>query len=184
MQDKSIRYYHLYRPLKPNKMPPEVKLQWGFNIDQVKLPLMKGKLADQLYSIGEVQWGLSRLKEHTEDLLKAAAALDKRNEVTVADYRLLIKLLQPMVIEGLVTDKKELESQRYFNSNQLAILTEFVTYGKFTLRQLARDYKLSEGQARKIMSRYSDTWIEIDKRPTTYAPSKALKEKLEEVGIK
>lgn len=184
MQDKSIRYYHLFRPLEPNPMPPEVRLQWGYNLDKVAVPLGKGKLVEQLKAIGETQWGLSRLVEHTKDLLRACAAYDKRYKVTSADYRLLIKLLNPMVIENLITDKKEFESERYLNSNQLAILTEFVTYGNFTLRQMSRDYKLSESQCRKIMSRYSDTWVETERRPTTYAPSKALTEKLKEVGIK
>ncbi|GAI79683.1 unnamed protein product, partial [marine sediment metagenome] len=75
-----------------------------------------------------------------------STSLDKRGEVNLSDFRLLINLLAPLRVESLVTDKRELETQRYLASNQLAILTEWATYGSFTLRQLARDYHLSQSQ--------------------------------------
>ncbi|MBA7692435.1 hypothetical protein ES703_101002 [subsurface metagenome] len=144
---------------------------------------MKGKLADKLKSIGEVQWGLSRIKEHIADLLVASASLDKRREVNQSDYKLLIKLLAPMRVESLVTDKRELETQRYLASNQLAILTQFVTYGSFTLRQLSRDYHLSQSQCYKIMLRYTKEWQIVSKQPTTYAPTDELRDRLKGVKL-
>ncbi|GAI81098.1 unnamed protein product, partial [marine sediment metagenome] len=133
MMDKSMRYYHLYRPQNPNPEPPQVELDWGAATAGVEKPELKGKLAEELKLIGECQWGLSRLREHISDLLVASAALDRRGKVTQTDFRLLIRLLAPMRVESLVTDKLELETQRYLASNQLAILTEFMTYGNFTL---------------------------------------------------
>lgn len=183
MMDKSMRYYHLYRPQNPNPEPPGLKLEWGAATADVDAPELKGKLAEELKSIGECQWGLSRLREHIADLLVASAALDKRGEVTLADYRLLVKVLAPMRIESLVTDKQELEAQRYLASNQLAILTEFNTYGSFTLRQLAGDYHLSEAQCYKIMSRYTKEWEVVSKNPTTYAPTDELRERLKGVKL-
>jgi len=123
------------------------------------------------------------LREHIADLLVASAALDRRGKVTLVDYRLLTKLLAPMRVESLVTDKQELEAQRYLASNQLAILTEFYTYGSFTLEQLARDYHLSQGQCYKIMSRYTKEWEVVSKNPTTYAPSEELKKRLKGVKL-
>lgn len=184
MMDKSIRYYHLWRPRNPNPMPPEVKLDWGINIKGVSHSPLKGKLAEKLNNIGEAQWGLSRLKEHFADLLKASAALDQREEVTPSDYLLLIKLLKPLALESIVSDKVEFESKRFLGSNTLALLTEFVTYGKVTLRQLSRDYKLSESRCYQILVRMQKDWQIIKKNPTTYAPSDTLKSKLKEIGIK
>ncbi|MBA7692436.1 hypothetical protein ES703_101003 [subsurface metagenome] len=35
MMDKSMRYYHLYRPQEPNPMPPKVTLDWGIDTARV-----------------------------------------------------------------------------------------------------------------------------------------------------
>ena len=183
MMDKSMRYYHLYRPQEPNPEPPKIELDWGAATADVSAPELKGKLADELKSIGKCQWGLSRLREHIADLLRASAALDRRGKVTLADYRLLTNLLAPMRIESLVTDKQELEAQRYLASNQLAILTEFFTYGSFTLSQLAGDYHLSQGQCYKIMGRYTKEWVVVSKNPTTYAPTDELRKRLKGVKL-
>lgn len=183
MMDKSMRYYHLFRPQNPNPEPPKVELDWGAETVEVEKPELKGELAEELKAIGECQWGLSRLTEHIADLLVASAALDRRGKVTQLDYRLLTKLLAPMRIESLVTDKAELEAERYLASNQLAILTQFFTYGSFTLEQLARDYHLSQSQCYKIMSRYGREWEVVSKNPTTYAPSKELRERLKGVKL-
>ncbi|MBA7618513.1 hypothetical protein ES703_25840 [subsurface metagenome] len=183
MQDKSIRYYHLYRPLNPNPLPPPVELKWGIDFDKVVIPDLTGKRSEELLKVGEIQWGLARLREHMGSLLKAAAALDNRDEVNSSDFRLVTKMTIPFKIEGLVTDKTELEAKRYLNSNQLAILTEFATYGNFTLRQLARDYRLSESQAYRIAGKYAQDWVVVSKNPTTYAPSDDLREKLRRLEI-
>ncbi len=183
MMDKSLRYYHLFRPLAPNPLPPTLKLDFGYSFDMVETPKLTGELADKLQVIGEIQWGLARLKEHTIDLLKAAACLDKRKRVNQSDFQLLERILQPMVVESLVMTKKEFETDRNLNDNELAILTEFVTYGHFTLRDLSRDYHLSERQCYRIMAKYERDWIIINKEPTTYAPSPELAIKLKEVGL-
>lgn len=183
IQDKSIRYYHLFRPQKPNPLPPDIELEWGFNLDKVETPKLKGKLANLLIELGDIQWGWARVKEHIEGLLMASAALDRRTEVNTTDYRLLLKVLKPLLLESLIMTKKAFETERELASNELAILTEFVTYGQFTLKHLARDYKLSPSQAYRIMNMYSKDWVIVDKNPTTYAPSDELKEKLGRVGL-
>jgi len=183
IQDKTIRYYHLYRPLVPNSMPPSIKINWGISLDNVKDYKLNGKLAKNLVSIGSVQWGLARLQEHLVALLRASAALDGRSEVTQSDLLLLSKVLKPLVFENLVMSKRGFESERLLNANLLAILTEFITYGQFSLAQIASDYKISLSQCYRIMSQYRDDWVEISKSPTMYAPSKTLQEKLKKLGV-
>lgn len=184
IQDKSMRYYHMKRPQRPNPLPPTVKLEWGIDIAEVETPPLRGKVFRDLMDIGESQWGLSRLQEHIADLLRASAALDKRTKVIPADFRLLRRVLQPMRVEELVLDKKAFESNRYLNSNQLAVLTEFVTYGQFTLRQISRDYKLSQGQCYAIMAKFVSDWKIVAMNPTVYAPTDELMERLRKVGIR
>lgn len=183
MMDKSMRYYHLYRPLKPNPLPPKLKLDWGFELSKVEIPEMKGKLAERLLKVGEAQWGLARLVEHTADLLRAASALDRRRSVVSADYRLLCKLLAPLGLELMVSGKTELEGNRFFHANELAILTEYATYGNFTLRQISTDYKLSQSRCASIMARYSKDWQQVSQSPVMYAPNDEIRARLKEVGI-
>ncbi len=150
---------------------------------EVGIPELKGKLADKLCLIGEAQWGVARTKEHILDLLRASAALDDRRVVEVSDYTFLIRLLRPLALEEIVCDRVELESKRYLNSNTLALMAEFLTYGQFTLKQLTRDYKVSASRGYQILAKMQKDWVIVAKDPTTYAPSEELKSKLKEVGL-
>lgn len=143
IQDKTVRYYHLYRPLKPNPDPPKVELKWGIEIGDVEDVRRHDKMARELERIVEPQWGISRLKEHLNDLLKAAAALDGRKKVDDTDYALLIDILKPLKVEDLVIDKSGFEEGRTLNNARLATLTEYLTHGDFTLLDICRDYKVS-----------------------------------------
>jgi len=177
--DKSIRYYHFFRPLKPNPKPISLELDWGTPFEEVGEPRMSGKLWRKLSALGEVHWGVTRQVEHTRDLLRATAALDKRRHIKAADYSLLTRLLQPLKYELLVTGKVGFESGRWFNSNLCAILTEYFTYGEFTLKQLARDYMLSQPQCYRIMQKEQKLWKVVSKSPTMYAPSDELMDSIE-----
>lgn len=183
VQDKTLRYYHLMRPLEPNPEPPALKLEWGLSFDATTPPRLTGKLSEALQREAEPQWGLSRLKEHLRDLLRAAAALDKRRTVTQADYRLLLDVMKPCQIEKLVMDKTNFESQRYLHSNKLAVLTEYLTYGQFTLQTIARDYKVSESQAYRLMNEQLSEWVVVAKSPTTYGPSEKLEKELRRLSL-
>lgn len=183
IQDKSIRYYHLYRPQQPNKYPPKATLQWGKEFKLVEDFDLVPKTAKRLIEITGVQWGSSRLIEHVVDLLKAAAALDGRVKVNATDYKVLERVLLPLSYESLVMSKNQFESDRFMDSNLLAVLTEYVTYGKFTINQLSDDYKLSHSQCYRIMSQSTKQWVEVEKSPTTYAPSKELQIELERLKL-
>ena len=183
IQDKSIRFYHLHRPLNPNPDVPKVELTWGTNLAEVNPPRSAGALSLQLQKVAEPQWGRSRLFEHIGDLLRAAAALDGRKVVRPRDYHLLIDALKPMQVEALVMDKRDFESQRYLYSNKLAVMTEYITYGQFTLRQLADDYKVSQSQAYRLMNVELNDWRIVAKSPTTYAPSDNLYNELRRLSL-
>ena len=183
IQDKSLRYYHLYRPIKPQPMPPKMTIDWGTEWIKVEKPNMDTVDTRNILDIATVQWSTSRTVEHTSDLLRACAALDSREKVTALDITVLTQILQPMRIEQLVMNKKHFESERRLASDELAILTELVTHGEFTLRQLASDYKLSPSHAYNVMSKYARDWEIIRKNPITYAPSEELKVKLQELKL-
>lgn len=183
IQDKTIRYYHLHRPLNPNPSDIKLELEWGLDFKEWDGKEPSGRLWEVLQKLVGPQWGLARRKEHLRDLLKAAAALDNREQPNTADYLLLIEVLRPLMIERLVMDKADFESKRFLFSNKLAIMTEFLTYGQFTLSQLAEDYKVSEATAYRLMDEQHKDWRVIAKSPTTYGPSPELMNELRRLNL-
>ena len=186
IQDKALRYYHLYRPLLPNLDFPKAEIRKGIDIDNVEdfEPDTKNIYWKKLVDFGGCQWSRARTKEHLIDMLRAIASLERRKNVIEADYILLAKLLMPMIVENLVVTKEQLEGERYLDNNLLALLVEYFSYdGEFPLGQIALDFKLSLSQAYRIMAGQNGNWQEISKSPTIYRPSKKLLQALKSLGL-
>jgi len=149
-RDKSIRYYHLIRPINPKMHLPQVELEWGEKLSKVATPKKRGRLWYQLLAIGLTQWSHARCKEHLTKLLQACAALDNRTKVTTSDYRLLIKLLRPMQLERYVMTTYGFETGRKFNNNLYCLLVELATYGEPTVEVISEDYKVSPSTVLRI----------------------------------
>lgn len=189
IQDKALRYYHLYRPTSPTISLPEIQLIKGLDFEKIQdfEPDTKSATWHKLVTLGYSQWSKARTKEHLMDMLKGMAALENRIEVIHDDYVLLAELLKPMAIENIVVVKEQLEGERYLDNNLLALLAEYYTYkGEFALAQVAQDYKLSIAQCYKIMGQQNGSWQQISKSPTIYKPSKKLLAILEtyNLGVK
>jgi len=159
-RDKSIRYYHLIRPVNPKMNMPRVKLDWGQPLRAVATPKKRGKLWYQLLAIGLTQWSHARCKEHLTKLLQACAALDNRTKVDAADYRLLIKLLRPMQVERYVLQTYGFETGRKFNNNLYCLLVELATYGEPSVEIISDDYKVSPSTVIRI-SETETEWVWI-----------------------
>jgi len=179
--DKTLRYYHLYRPVKPAGEIEGIRLDWGIPLDEVKVPSGKSLLYKKLALLVSAQWSITRIRDNLNDLLRASASLDGRAKVGLADYNLLLRLLKPMVIERHCMEKKDFEKDRAFLSGILYLLTEFATYGRFPIKQLMINYKVSQSTAYDIMKNYSKYWQIVNKNPTLYSPSAELKKILNEV---
>lgn len=183
MEDKAVRYYHLRRPSDPINKMPDVKINWGGDYDKVAELDTKTKQFHEFMQKNKGQWTLSRTKEHLSSFLRAAAALDGREGVNDDDYLVLDRLLKPLKYEALVMDKRDFESERHLDSSRLAILTEMVTYGNFTLEQLANDYHIPTSTAYRLMENSCEDWEIIRKHPVTFAPSPELSERLKALGL-
>jgi len=179
--DKTIRYYHLYRPWKPGGEIEGIKLNWGIPLNEVAYPDVRYLLYKKLANLVSAQWSVTRVRDNLNDLLRASASLDSRRRIGIGDYNLLLRLLKPMVIERYCMVKEDFEKGRAFLSGLLYLLTEFATYQKFPIRQLMDNYKVSQSTAYRIMGKYSRYWEVVEKNPTVYAPSKELKNILNEV---
>ena len=186
IQDKALRYYHLYRPLSPTLTLPIVKLNNGIDIDVIDdfEPDVTNKNWHILMRLADSQWSRARSKEHLRDMLKAIAGLENRKNVIADDYVLLATLLKPMGIESMIVVKEDLEGERYLDNNLLALLTEYYTYrGEYALGQVALDYKLTLSQCYRIMGTQNGNWQQISKSPTIYRPSKKLAVELKNLSL-
>ncbi|GAJ18683.1 unnamed protein product, partial [marine sediment metagenome] len=83
--------YHLYRPVKPNAEKPNLDIDWGIDMDLVAKPDHRYKLYPKLEAIAGIQWSDARVLEHLDTLLRAVAALDRRQEAKQEDFALLYR---------------------------------------------------------------------------------------------
>ena len=163
VRDKVMRYYHLTRPTKPRRQLPDINVDWGVSLHEVTMSGYRGKLWYQLVAIGLTQWSYARTEEHLPDLLKAAASLDGRTKVTVQDYNLLIKLLQPLQLERYVVETYGFEQGRTFDNNLYCILVELASFKEPTIRTICEDYKVSPTTAGRLIASVPEwCWIKSD----------------------
>jgi hypothetical protein len=184
VRDKTLRYYHMYRPRHPNDKPPTAIIDWGPAKDDVKLKIKKGKLWYQLLAYGLVQWSYARCLEHLPDYLKAAAALDGRTEVTTADYRALIRLFKPMAIERYLIKSFGMESGRTFLTDVFCLLTELATDPMVPLTTVSDDYKVSPKTIERVVQDYPEWFWIKQNSPRMLMPTKFTAEILKEAGVR
>ncbi len=183
VRDKVIRYYHLYRPVKPLPSIPSVKLDWGTPLDHVAEPKRKGRLWYQLISICLTQWSYGRCLTHIPMMLRACAALDGRSDVQGCDYRLLAKLLQPMQLERYIIESYGFEEGRTFNNNVYCILVELATWGMPTIEIMAEDYKLHPRTIERLIQTAPE-WCFLDNsNPKKLMPTQQTLDIFKHIGV-
>ncbi len=183
VRDKTLRYYHLKRPRIPKEYAPEVSINWGPPTEQVKLKLKRGKLWYQLLAYGLTQWSYARCLEHLPDYLKAAAALDGRQEVTQADYRALIKLLKPMALERYILKSYGMESGRTFLGDVFCLLTELATDPAVPIETVADDYKVSPKTIERVVQDNPEWFWIKQNSPRLLMPTEYTTKILKLIGV-
>lgn len=183
VRDKVIRYYHLIRPARPHRNPPNIEVSWGPALHEVAMPAYKGKLWYELIDVGLTQWSFARVEEHIPDLLRACAALDGRNKVNVTDYKVLIKLLQPLRLERHIVETFGFETGRIFDNNLYCILVELASFGEPTLFQIAVDYKVDISTVRRLVNTVHEWAYVKNDEPARVSPTDKAKELLSICGV-
>jgi len=183
VQDRTLRYYHLYRPLEPESEPPQVEIRWGIPIEEVTSSPGPSGALQALFKLGLLQWSRPRVKEHIVDLLKASAALDNRTSITTVDRKLLFALLRPLAAEAVVIRREGLERNRSLDSDLLYLMVEFATYGAFTYEQICNDYKVSQGVVKEVLAAYPQYWVRGKESPERIYPSPTLETILRKLGV-
>lgn len=182
-QDKTLRYYHLYRPVKPNENRPDIQIDWGIDLDLVHKPSIKYKLYPKLEAIASVQWSDARVMEHLNSLLKATASLARRQTVLYEDFVILSRLMKPMSVEKHIMTKAGFEVGRRMDTNLLAVLVEFASWRDISIDRIARDYKISPSTTYRLLTGIRE-WFET-KEPMSkrLIPRPELKKVLKEAGV-
>ncbi len=183
IQEKTLRYYHLYRPTAPNQVKPTVNVDWGIDLDLVHTPRHDYKLYATLESIGAIQWSDSRALEHVDVLLKAVAALDRRQDVNNNDLLLLHKLMKPMTVERYVFTKSGFETGRRMSTNLAAVLVEFASWEKINIERIARDYKVSPTTVYRLLSEIKEWFVDSQVKSKMLIPKPEFKRVLKEAGV-
>jgi len=184
IMDKSLRYYHLLRPINPNPELPNLDFHSIREIESISLKETMIFEDEDFVRMGLAQWSKARVLEHLSSLLKAVAALENEKEVKLEHKDFLKSILKPMLVESYVVSKKQLEAERYLDYNLFAVMVEFATYDKLTLQQIALDYKISKATAFRILEAYPDYFLTIKRHPDVKKPSDKLIKILLEVGAK
>lgn len=183
IQDKTLRFYHLYRPLEPRRELPI-------------LPIESLKLADAskgldttspswvtAMRVGLVQWSRARAQEHMTDYLTAIASIDSRTTVTDDDYQVLFHLLRPAITERFLMTKTDLEGGRDFYSNLLCLLVEFATYGEFPIETIVDNYKVPPQTALNLM-RSLPRYVKIEQNSSpVFRPTDETLRILRQAGV-
>ena len=183
ISEKTLRYYHLYRPTKPNSVKPSIKVDWGIDIDKVNKPRHDFKLYPALERIGGIQWSDARTLEHLDTLMKAVAALDRREYVTNADLQLLYKLMKPMTVERHIMHKVGFEIGRWMDTNLAATLVEFASWRNVDIERIARDYKISPSTVYRLLSEIREWFKPSEVKSKMLIPRPEFKKILKEAGV-
>jgi len=183
IRDKVLRYYHLIRPIEPNPNIPALKLEWSVPLSKVEPIKHKGKLWYQLVAIGLTQWSYARCNEHIPKLVRAAAALDGRTQITKEDYNLIIKLLRPMQLERYMVTSYGFEEGRNFQNNVYCILVEIVSHGTPSIEMVCEDYKINPSTAERVIATSPDwCWLKSNS-PKKLMPTDEATRILNLIGV-
>ena len=183
IQEKTLRYYHLYRPTSPTSGKPNLKVDWGIKLEEVHKPRHDYKLYSSLEKIAIIQWSDARAMEHLDNLLRAVAALDNRAEVIGSDLILLYKLIKPLSLERHIFQKSGFETGRYMDTNLCAVLVEFASWKDVNIDRIARDYKISPSTVYRLLSNIQEWFVQDKVKARRLMPKPALMKILKEAGV-
>lgn len=184
LADKSMRYYHLQRPLAPSREEINVECDWGEDFDDVLDWDGDSNLWSDLMDIGLEQWSYARAIEHLGDLAKAIAALCGRYTVEEQDLAVLLDLIRPMTVEMNAVQKLGFGSEATLNQNLIYLLAEFASYPIVTYEIIGNDYHLRPRQVQRILEDMHDWYYKVNQNPVKLIPTELLREVLQRAGVR
>ena len=183
IRDKTIRYYHLIRPLDPSPETPDIALKRKRSLGKVQMCKKTHDAWFELLRIGLVQWGYARCIEHVTQLLKATALIDDRMLVSELDMNVLIDVLSPITLERYMLKKFAFESAIHFEDDVMCILTELASFNPLSLDTVCQDFKMTAPTAKRIISNLKDWCVVTKDNPCMVVPTEYAIDVLGQYGI-
>lgn len=181
IRDKTIRYYHLQRPIDPRRFHPRLTVPKRKQLGSIKYETEPSSQYFELIKIGLTQWSYARTIEHIEDLLRAAAMLNGKKAVTLEDMEVVKYIIEPMMLERWLFKKFAFESHIHFDDDGMCILTELASFPKVTINQVCTDFKVTPQTCYSLLKNV-DQWA--FSKNGIVEPTNLACEILEEVGHK
>lgn len=181
IRDKTIRYYHLQRPLSPRKHHPRLIVPERVNLDTINFEIDPGAAYFELLQIGLAQWSYARTVEHIDDLVRAAAMLDSRDHVIIEDMEVVKHLILPMLLERWYFKKFAFESHIHFDDDAMCIMTELASFKNTSINQVCTDYKVTPQTCYSLLKNVEE-WAIVNKGHVE--PTEQCCEVLESIGFK
>lgn len=181
IRDKTIRYYHLQRPLNPRKHHPRLIVPDRVPLDSINYEMEPSPSYFELLQIGLTQWSYARTVEHIEDLLRGAAMLDSRDHVTHEDMVIVRHLLGPMILERWLFKKFAFESHIHFDDDAMCIMTELASFNPLSVEQVCTDFKVTSQTCYSLLKNVEE-WAIVNK--ASVEPTELTCEILQSIGYK
>lgn len=181
IRDKTIRYYHLQRPLNPRKHHPRLIVPERVDLDTINFEMEPGEVYFDLLQLGLTQWSYARTVEHIDDLVRAAAMLDGRDAVKITDMEVVHHLLLPMLLERWYFKKYAFESHIHFDDDAMCIMTELASFKTVTIEQVCVDFKVTPQTCYTLLKNVEE-WAIVNNG--FVEPTEQTCEILESVGFK
>ena len=143
LMDKTVRYYHLYKPTAANLQPITASVKPKIPITAVTVPAAITRKIKALIQSTITQWSDARSEEHLIDFCKSAASFAGRKTAILQDWLVTLKLMNPLYLENYFLDRNEIEGQLFFSNADFVVLSELASYGKIDKIRMARNYKVS-----------------------------------------
>lgn len=180
--DKTLRYWHLYRPQRARSSDIALQIQWGAMAEDCNEPDTSDPMFAALIDTALSQWSIGRAHEHTSWLLRAAATLDGRDVVTNSDVSVCEYLMRPMKAETHFIFKPTLDGERRVRTEFYYLVLELMSHGKLTASDIAQDFKVSRSTATELLKKFDKALTAKGSNPRVYGPSKQLKKIMEEIS--
>ena len=184
LADKSMRYYHLVRAVWPTRDALAVPIDWGLELGDVEPYNGNPDLWQEILEIGLEQWTRPRAIEHSEDLLRAVAAIGRAPAPGDAEAEILLKLMRPLTVEMEVMEMHGFGSKAQLNVNLLYLLSEFASYQNVTYQIIATDMHMRPRKVASVLEGMVDWYEKVGNNPVVLQPTTRLTQLLEKAGIR
>lgn len=181
IRDKTIRYYHLQRPINPRKHHPRLIVPDRGDLSTIGFEPEPSPEYFNLLQIGLTQWSYARTVEHIEDLLRGAAMLDGRDSVMREDMKVVGHLLGPMILERWLFKKFAFESHIHFDDDAMCIMTELASFNPLSVEQICTDFKVTPQTCYSLLKNVEE-WAIVNKAHVE--PTELTCEILQSIGYK